>query len=201
MSITLNGKTITCEIHDQQTFSQLLKAIEDTIIAQQSQVLTRIVLNGKELSEEDETDFKNFPANRIQSLELHSREPHELALESLEDAVQIIPQVCQALQSVLQKFDQQNLKQGYQELLTVIDGLAWFFTIYTPTESLFQKQLSDSELPGCVKSLSGYLPEILDAYEKKDQTSLADLLEYEVLPHLEKIEELLPHTVNHLRSA
>jgi hypothetical protein len=203
MELILNQQKIELDTTGIDVFSNLIRKIEVELLEPHGEVLTLIQLNGQELDEQQERNFQNFPIAHISKIEVCSRNTKELTLEGLQDAFSIIPQINKQIDLVVDTISSDAGKIQFNELLVVIDGLSWFFTITESARTFFKPkfaQLREHLVLNNLSQLSAALPELERAYAEQDSTILCDLLEYEIKENLENILINLPSFIDELKS-
>jgi hypothetical protein len=192
MTIFLNNSPLDLELKQYQNFKELLSYIEKNLVLPSGEVLTRIRLNGRELTEEEEGDSASLPVEKINELNLFSRAPKDLALESLSDIMQLMPEVHKELNGVIFHLNAGNDSQGYEKFVLIADGLQLFMSVFSPFMQIFEPQLKNLSDQNFVETAQKIMPlstEILKAYQEKDKTTIIDLLEYELKPLIENLNQ------------
>ncbi len=113
---------------DTQTLGDLLGYAKQNWVPE-GEVITNVVLNGKELSLEEESDSLGSRLMEMNNLELQSADPRKLAFEGMEDAVKYLPFLIDGFSRVAMLLRVGNLKDAYEILPKAIEGLDWFVSL------------------------------------------------------------------------
>jgi hypothetical protein len=202
MSVVVDGVNHDLDVSDTATFAELIRKIELELVPK-GRVITHIILNEEFLSEEQEELYAAFGLRDIASLEIGTEEPVKLAMTSLNDTLEYLPQLAGAFENISQKIRSGDYLRGLellqenvqlvQSFNQLIDGIRQVLMI-----DLYQIQLDDDEgssfavLNNRLKEIAG---EILKAAESENWSELADLLEYELSPLLYRYMGAIPFVI------
>lgn len=194
MQIFINDISHSVETEGLDTLQQLLGMIESQILGPLGEVVTQIDINELNLSDEDENKFADFPVAQIQELKIRSCKPATLVLGGLDDCIEILPKVIDTISQCIEKLSVDEISEAMDEFIVATDGIQWFTTIFNGALSVYGTKLNeDHEFIQSGMRLSEILTEILEAHSNSDLTSFADLLEYELIPVLEKLISEAPY--------
>lgn len=210
MKVSLNLKP--CSVPDElATFLDLLTFVERERIPS-GQVLTRIIVDGTELDEEEERAEYAKPLSDLGVVEFYSARTLDLAREGLQDATELLPSLAEDLPAVSAELRGGKLSEGLAMFSKCVEVLSWYVGLVTALDAIFRpadpsfrldpagarspEDLSpEDDLTGLtvedgpelrtfasVENLRQKLLDIEDAQENNDTLLLADLIEYELLP-------------------
>jgi hypothetical protein len=113
-----------------------------------------------------------------------------------EELIPVLPEVS----TLLQKACDKDAMEIIQKLTTLIDGS---ISIFLASKNLELDIFSNLEVNGMsfdsfFDSLTEHLHELVSAIENKDSVMIGDLVEYEFLPNIEEMKELLAELKNRL---
>lgn len=192
MTIFLNNSPLDLELKQYQNFKEVLSYIEKTLVLPSGEVLTRIRLNGREITEEEERDYASLPVDKINELNLFSCAPEDLAVESLSDIMLLLPEVLKELNGVIFHLNAGHDSQGYEKFVLVADGLQLFMSVFSPFMQIFEQRINKFSNQSFIETAQKIMPlstEILKAYQERDKTAIIDLLEYELKPLIENLNQ------------
>lgn len=173
--------------YDQQTkLSEVFGDIEHDLIVQK-RVVCRYIVNGIELSEEDEYRFSKAQLSEIESLEFLADDLGSLLGDvlvawqaALPELILKTEQLCENIRSEggLQKMTRfHNLFENCEYLVSSLESLS--------AMDANDKIQSDPAWKNTGVQMKKALTESLGAFEKKDFSNLANILDYELIPCLE----------------
>jgi len=197
LKIEINQAYLEVDPNLFKNFRELVVHLERDLLEPKGEVITALFLNGVELEEQDEKDQNNLPVDRVKSLKLRTSNKEELALQALQDAVKILPEIQAVLKSSLTHFENNSESKGMADFVTVTDGLNWFSSVYHGTEVVFRerikiRQINSMPFLESSRRLSKLVQELVLAQQRSDLTTFRDILEYELGPLLKEILDGLP---------
>ncbi len=183
-----------------------LRTVQDLLVHVQTKVLPRdrvlqhIVLDGRQLSEEDEREAHSLELADYKKIELQSRRILELALEGLSSAKEVIPAVADDLKTAASLIRSGQLSDGLGILHDCLSMIDWYLDLITAIESTFHDDrpwlrqrgyANGAEGEGTVRAFRTFEPkddlgeklQQLDlARQAHDLVALADVVEYDIAP-------------------
>ena len=113
-----------------------------------------------------------------------------------ESLIPVLPEVS----TLLQKACDKEAMEIIQKLTTLIDSTISIFLVSKNQDSnIFEKlEISGMSFDSFFDSLTEKLHELVSAIENKDSVMIGDLVEYEFLPNIEEMKELLGELKNRL---
>jgi hypothetical protein len=208
---TENSHVITIKVDDQNcelnasdigTFQELIRKIELELVPK-GRVLTHIFLNGEFLTSEQEELFSEFGVKDITSLEVKTAEPIELALTSLSDTLDYLPELAGSFEKAAKFIRRGDYHAGLALLDESLDLVQTFNMLLDGVRKVlmidfFQIKLESDEGDNIAilnQRLGELANEILESAKKENWTELADLLEYELSPLLYRYLGAMPYVI------
>lgn len=113
-----------------------------------------------------------------------------------EELIPVLPEVS----TLLQKACDKDAMEIIQKLTTLIDGsISIFLTSKNLELDIFNNlEVNGMSFDSFFDSLTEHLHELVSAIENKDSVMIGDLVEYEFLPNIEEMKELLAELKNRL---
>lgn len=178
----------------------LFKCLLDEFSSQESHV-TKIRLNGEELSENDIQAKGNLPVQEIEELELSILSMPEIALNNINNAMEYLNKLIPAVTESSELFRTKSAEEANQHFIECIEGLTWFQEVIEIITIALKEELESpnpehKNISKLQQKMLQLVKDISDSQEKKDWVMLADLLEYELTPVLEEWASILPLFVN-----
>lgn len=144
-----------------------------------------IVADGKNI----DPDFLDKLETGIDKVEIVTKSPFDLVVEGLVEGTGYLPRLINGLNETSNHFREGNINRGIKKFQQGIDGLNWLnhllvgLDLYIYSDSQFKDNIK------CytdTKEFSGIIKELLSAWENEDYVLISDLVEYELVPVLEK---------------
>lgn len=210
MRLSLNLKP--CPVPDDiDTFQQLLQYLEEERVPA-GQVITRIVVDGREWDEEEELHKSGVVPSAYEMIEVYSSRTIDLAKEGLNDAMELLPSLAEDMPLVAAELRGDNVRDGLEMFGRCIEVISWYVSLITACDVIFGRSdpgfridpnaprspedmsldadltaLTVEEGPemrtfASVENLRQKLLDVERAQENHDTVLLADLIEYELLP-------------------
>ncbi|MDQ0159651.1 hypothetical protein [Alkalibacillus salilacus] len=168
----------------------------NTYIHNQKLHFSHYVVDGIEVFE-NQAEFFNKNIERIETV--------EAVVLTMEQFIQnVIDTVQQYLKQALPAIDEftEHLYDGSEEIgsnktVQLTQALDWIIQSVITIDSIPQKPTDWDTIVQYATDLKPILQEIVEVLEKRDPVLFADILQYEVSPVLEVIEEKLQDMMNH----
>jgi len=205
-SLTIDGNIEQMTLQGEATLGEVLEKLSRRI-SQLGRVITGIKMNDQPLTEGRQYDFKNFPLTSVETIELHTEEPVQLALEALNSSREHLAQLKKTSIRTAELFrlgDEMEANNYYARLM---EGLRWLVKGLGAMTGMLGIDENEAVLDG--KGLRYYQDEILapvfdklyESQKREDWVELADLLEYELVSSLEQWENLVEAFQTKLKAA
>jgi hypothetical protein len=208
VSLNLRTREVPPELN---TLQDVIAYIEQQLVAE-GQTITRILLDGETLEEEDERSRGDTPVAEINIVEFYSARPIDLTVEGLGFATELLPGLADDLHTSAVQTRSGNLQQGLATFAECLEYLGWYVRIVESAHEIltqrdpgFQARAGDGD-GGCAESpeeelsqvtsetgpelrtfasrenLRQKLEDIINVQRNQDTVLLADMIEYELLP-------------------
>lgn len=119
-----------------ETFDDLVAWIEASQLPG-GHVLTRILVDGTELDEQAEADAGLRPLSDIGVVEFHSARTLDLARDGLEDAVDLLPALCEDLAETAGELRAGDPRVGLEMLYECSGILDWYVSLLSAIDQLY----------------------------------------------------------------
>ncbi len=195
--ILLNNRKIDLDLSDVKNLSDLLKTISEKHLSS-DEVITNVLLNNDPLDDESFLLYKDKILSEINSLALTtSTDPTERASSLLREVANYMDNLSTGLRDVADVLRMGEIEKANSLLLQGIDGISSFMDLVGAIKTLAKSDLSDLILEdGSLGDLEGQLFKTLndlkEGQESKDWVTVADLLEYELSPIMERWRAAIP---------
>lgn len=197
--IIIDGQRSPLEVHQFENLEQIIeKIMEDRRM--QSRIVTDVLVNDEAFSEIYPHQAEDMEASYIKRVEIVSVPASEMAQDITRELYKVVTLLGTAGRQVSDLFRQADDDQAlelYGDLLDVnrdfLSMVGVLRTQYaTDTTEEFEASLSD---------LSSLFTEMLEIQENEDWILLADLLEYEYLPVVEKTKNVVARLRESVRTS
>jgi hypothetical protein len=191
LSCVIDGQVKSFNLNGADSLSAMLEGLNSDL-AKGGRFIASLRVNGEEVAGNSEEASRRLDG--IDSVEITTESPLCLVGKILDEGQNYIDGLRAYLMQVAGDFSAG--RDGADGSFTeAVQGLQWFVQMTDFIECTlnldFQKLLlNGSPVAEYVKSLNCILQEIVTAQEEGDPIMLADLLEYDLAPHLEQWKEI-----------
>jgi hypothetical protein len=197
--ISVDGRETGMEIKQFQNLEEiLLKILNDGEL--EGRVVTDVFVNHESFSEIYPHQAEDIEASEIESVEVKSIPRVQMAYEITQELDKVIRLMDHGAKRVAELFRQAEDAEGlevYQDLLDVIrDFLGMVGVLRQEVESG-----PDETFGGAADEISSLFTEMTEVLENEDWILLADLLEYEFIPAMDRWKNVVAELRNGLREA
>ncbi|TLS50583.1 hypothetical protein FE782_19665 [Paenibacillus antri] len=141
-------------------------------------------------------NFEEYVSNRIhgiENLEIVTVTHQELLTGTIQAAIQYVFENKPRIVSMSKQFYRGATSTTWNEFGSLTEGIEWLLQLTSHLEGTFVK---DAKLTESVQEIRRKLTDLISALfqalQGKDETTLSDLLQYELIPVFEELEALLP---------
>ncbi len=172
---------------ESSNLGQLITAISQWS-KNQGRVVCSVSVNGTKLRETEESRFSEMKISEIAELCVESESPDGLLDESLMGCMEHIDKLMLAFEKVAYLFQSGDVEYAKRYQNMTLESMNDFFELITHYGAVYELYRGDltTEWKSLETKLPNLLQQILNAFEKKEYTLVADLLEYEMLTLLEQ---------------
>ncbi len=104
--------------------------------------------------------------------------------EAVSDGINYLPKLEEGLMSVVTLFREGQEGEGISLFQQSIEGLEWFGTVLA---ALGRFRDSENTYSGLTLTYNDKLNELLEAWQNMDMVLIGDLIEYEIVPIIDKV--------------
>jgi len=190
----INKKEIKIKTDSETTVEAVLDDIYNDVLAD-DEIITNINLDGRDLTIEDEDEFLKKKTTVFKNVNFEKRNKKYLSEEALDSCSVYLNYIVQKIKDCVSIYNENKTASANKVLIEVIDILDLFIQLMSKIKNDIIANGSNSEEIKKYESSENKLAEILGgillAQEKKDQTLLCDLLEYELIDCLDHWDKKL----------
>jgi len=191
LSCVIDGQVKSFNLNDADSLSVMLEGLNSDL-AKGGRFIASLRGNGEEVAGNAEEASRRLDG--IDSIEITTESPVCLVGKLLDEGQHYIDGLRAFMMQVAGDYSAGS-ERADRSFTEAVQGLQWFVQMTDFIESTlnldFQKLLLNGRpVAEYVKSLNGILQEIVTAQEEGDPIMLADLLEYDLAPHLEQWKEI-----------
>lgn len=174
------------------TLMQVFKDIELDLKAT-NQVVCQYIINGKEISEVDETTYQGMSLSEVQTLEYLSENINELLIDVLAGWLDAFPELIGHTEKLSSQIRFDGVQRSFKNIQVLLENYEYLISSVISIKSLLGNSAAAglSMLSEAEEKTKTTLSEAITAIEKKDFVCLADIVEYELITSLQIWEKLL----------
>jgi hypothetical protein len=186
--ITVNHEDISSKFDSNQTVNEVMNSLLSGII-KDSEVITSISINGKELSEAEEGECLPNVVGGFNEIDFTVKSSVELAFEALDSCSSYIDVVVTKIKELNKLYSAGEYDRANYLFAEVIEIMDLFVQLMSKIHSTLRLSLKDKfiktkTLQNLEIHLLSVLKGLVPAKEKNDVIMLCDLLEYELIDNL-----------------
>jgi hypothetical protein len=187
--IIIDGQESSFKVNNFANLEELLvKVMEQDYL--ENRVVTDVLLNDESFSEIYPHQAEDIETREIASVEIRSVPVAEMAMSisrELYKVVQIMSEGSRKVAELFRQADDSEALETYQDLLEVIRDFLGMIGVLRNEFSLQEQKVFNE----AVEEISSLLGEMTEVMENEDWILLADLLEYEFLPAVDKWKQVI----------
>ena len=186
LSCVIDGQVKSFNLNGADSLATMLEGLNSDL-AKGGRFIASLLVNGEEVV--DSISEKSRRLDGIDSIEITTETPVRLVGKILDEGENYIDGLRDCLMKVAGHFTSGS-ECADDSFAEAVQGLQWFVQMTDFIECTlnldFQKLLRNGRpVAEYVNSLNGILQEIVNAQEVSDPVLLADIIEYDLVPHLE----------------
>ena len=183
--LTLDGRKMDSGTYNGQTLSQLIDGVEKELAPER--VIVSMLLNGQPLDRGEERNSAALPVGKLDSLVINTQQVGTLAANTLHTLVSYFPQLKTLVRETIRLLQGEDESEGHTSLGSLIEGLQMVSGAWHGISNFLE--IEGHEPQDVMPSMSGFnglLKDLLGAQQDIDTVQICDLLEFELIPILDK---------------
>jgi predicted RNA-binding protein len=193
MQVYVNGELREIKIASISTLLDVVTKVEVTLPP--GYIMTEVILNEKILESNWYHNASKIYLLDEDKLHLRVEESSMIARQVLQNSKEQFKMLLKEIEEIADAFRLQDDTKANTKFIQGIENLQWFLKILEDATVLIGKPFdtivdNDTSFTKYVNDLSKQLDRVISIQQQKDWIMLADILEYEVIPALEKIGRL-----------
>ena len=192
MRLRIDGCDVSLDLSAGSTFGAVL-AGAGRKVGSEGRVISRIVVDGREISTRFEREMNDRPVGEIDAVDVTTTSPDALLREALDGAVDLSLAIRRDTVTILSSLRAGDLAAAGPRYAACIESLGTFFqlagavfnAIGTGVFHLAVRPGSAGELPTPPLATAGILQRLLRTQKANDWNAVADILEKEILPNID----------------
>lgn len=190
MQVLLDGNVVNSVEWSIRTVGDLIRRLSD-LPGFRNRVVQAISVDGLELYDWTENSSIELPQDA--TIHVRTQSVAELIISTLQSAMEYLPRLDSGGVRAATLIHEGREREAFELVAQLVEGLEWYAQLLGNLSQLLpQEEQRASEL---LTALGNVLEELARSWEAQDHTLLADLLEYELPPEIEKgleyVEELI----------
>ena len=188
LKLTLDGRAVDETAYTGRTLGQLIDGVEKDLAPER--VIVSMRLNGAPLDRREEQQSGTVPVDELESLEIDTQQVGSLASDTLHTLVAYFPQLKKSIYICIETLQGEDESEGHRRLGTVIEGLQMVSSAWHGIAHFLEVE---DRKPGDVMpdmtEFNVLMSDILNAQQNNDIVQICDLLEFELIPIIDKWED------------
>lgn len=196
--IIIDGQRSPLEVHQFENLEQIIeKIMEDRRM--HSRIVTDVLVNDEAFSEIYPHQAEDMEASYIKRVEIVSVPASEMAQDITRELYKVVTLMGKAGRQVADLFRQADDDQALELYGDLLDVNRDFLNMVGVLRSEYAADTSE-EFEAALSDLSSLFSELIEIQENEDWILLADLLEYEYLPVVEKTKNMVARLRDSVRT-
>jgi hypothetical protein len=190
-SCVIDGQVRDFNLSGADSLASMLNSLNGDLV-KNGRFIASLRVNGREVADIDEESGQRL--ERIGSIEITTESPLSVARNIIAEGKEFIEGLKDCLLQAAEHYssDSESAGRYFDE---AVQGLQWFVQMIDFIEQTLQLDFNRLSLNGkpvavYMLSLNSIFQEIVNAQEGSDPVLLADILEYDLVPHLEEWKEI-----------
>lgn len=179
--IKINGVDQAIETNA-ELFADLVESVSD-YLSKNKQVISKIIIDGKEISEADETKLKTLPVSQIASIDFIASNPFELAQETINTLEVYLEKIIHCVNNSADSYKKKSYITADAYFVRAIDSLDLFVQTIGGIKLALKFGLNQKVALTEV-TLVSVMNDLLDAKRQNNYIFLAELLEKDLVENL-----------------
>ncbi|KPL06610.1 hypothetical protein AMJ86_07905 [bacterium SM23_57] len=196
MNITVNGAPYEMTMEQNATLGQVYKQLVNSL-TESGMVVAGIEINGEAMPGGRIWDLSSQSITEIQTLDLMTRQTVEMVHEAFESADQHLQMLISETEKTATMFRVGEELGAQDRFSKCVSGLQWFLKALDALRGMMELDYTNMAVGGnsveaTIQEFVPMMDDILEAQAENDAILIADLLEYELVPKINRWRELLP---------
>ncbi|MEW5722379.1 MAG: hypothetical protein AB1896_04700 [Thermodesulfobacteriota bacterium] len=197
MNISIDGQIVAETLVGGENLEEMLRELQERHLPP-DRMVGEVRLNGRSYNEDLPHAAIEVGRGSIESLELITRSPEEIALHFVRHGTDLMDGLVRSIPRITEIFRLGDEEEANEHFLRFLDSLHLLLGMIQRTAAVLGVDPKTSldqagSLEARLESLAELLGRILDTQEQSDWVFLADILEYEVAAEIEALRDFLPH--------
>ncbi|MCF7809425.1 hypothetical protein K9N50_00400 [bacterium] len=195
LQVRIDGQLKELPFNDGDHFDQVMDTVKEAVPNKDNSIL-KVNLNGEDITGKDWEGFSDLAVGEISTLEIETGDVRKIAVETIDTLSEFIGKLSEQLKIAAEIFRLGDESKAMAAYGSALDGVQ----LVNHTLALIERNLgmdSDSNKVGSNDSMKSFtslepiISDMLSAQQQNDMVLLADLIEYELIPHFEERQQLL----------
>jgi len=192
MRLRIDGGDVSLDLSEGSAFCAVLAQAERRVVSE-GRVVSRIVVDGREISTRFEREMADRPVGEIDTVDITTTTPDALFRDALDGAVDLSLAIRRDAATILSALRAGHTGAAGPRYAACVESLGTFFqlagavfnAIGTGVFPLAVHPGSAGELPSPPPATAGILERLLRTQKENDWNAVADILELEILPNID----------------
>ena len=200
LSLTIDGTTSTVPKENFQTFKDFFDALSEEL-KKENRVIVSISLNDEKMTNGQHFDHFEKNISDINKVKIETSERGQLVDDNVEGILEHVEKLQGNIGKAAELFRIGDEVESHKYFAAVIEGIRWFNYSLELVFSFLQidikkAKLNDVPIIDMVDDVSEVIDALDSSQQNQDWIMVADQLEYELLPLIEKWKGILPQLKN-----
>ncbi len=193
--IQVNGEVLEIDVASEDTFSDLSRSIRD-VKKNENLVLVSVFCDGDEIYQGSPEECLQKKVSDFKEVIIKVETLDTIAGRLLGNGTEFLLQLKKQVEDIALSFRVKSADEANKEFLAYVEGLHTVFELLetlrnSPNIKVWECKVNEQTGAEVIDEFNKANKELVQAQESKDQVLLADLLEYEIAPSLQKVSELM----------
>lgn len=193
MDVTINQVKVDLDSKDLKTFKELMDLIYRSQVGR-DHVITCLIVNGNELSLEEEDAMNDVALSEVESLKITSRPASDVLRDGLKTGEAAIDQLVEDCKTCATAFKNKDIQKGGEALGEATGLIQWLLHLMHGMTVILRMpedtQINDKTFGSHKRLFDDHIKTLHDCAEKQDFGNMADVLEKQFIPSLSIWKEI-----------
>ncbi len=168
----------------------------NNILIEKERMITDVYLNGSPYTERWYRESRDIPIEEVESLEIITKTPKELAKLAMEGSVDALSMMKDALMNIAELYRIGDEMEANEQFANCLEAMRAFISVAEGSRRILSMDNGSDPIHGegyseFMEKLSSILSDIEGGQEEEDWILIADIIEYELIPHLESWKDVV----------